>query len=279
MWFVADCCGIVCMLTAYALLSGANFTVVRIGWWPGGGLGSCCIVLYETSFALAIWSHLACMLTDPGAVPLDAEPTEDTKTCTKCKAPKPPRAHHCSICKRCVMKMDHHCPWVNNCIGARNQKHFLLFLLYVNVQCLTALCSLGGRFVVSEQPSGDAGSNSVFLNKYDHHDAIRQEAMRRAAQRRQQASNDGVMLLCILLFFVAVLFGLFTCVMLCDQVSNILANQSQIDAYKGEAPIKRLPWRDSAQEVMGRGPSWRWFFPVAVARSKVRDEFAVEHTV
>ena len=29
--------------------------------------------------------------------------------CTSCLKPKPPRSHHCSICKRCYQKMDHHC--------------------------------------------------------------------------------------------------------------------------------------------------------------------------
>jgi len=51
--------------------------------------------------------------------------------CRICNVIKPMRAHHCSICKKCVLKMDHHCPWVNTCVGWRNHKHFLLFLFYM----------------------------------------------------------------------------------------------------------------------------------------------------
>lgn len=52
------------------------------------------------------------------------------RTCTKCDCVKPPRAHHCSICGKCVLAMDHHCPWMNNCIGLYNMKAFLLFNFY-----------------------------------------------------------------------------------------------------------------------------------------------------
>jgi palmitoyltransferase ZDHHC2/15/20 len=55
--------------------------------------------------------------------------------CTKCKIWRPPRCHHCSTCGRCVLKMDHHCPWVNNCIGYNNLRYFILALSYLTIGC------------------------------------------------------------------------------------------------------------------------------------------------
>lgn len=55
--------------------------------------------------------------------------------CKKCQYPKPDRTHHCSTCKRCVLKMDHHCPWLATCVGLRNYKAFLLFLIYTSLFC------------------------------------------------------------------------------------------------------------------------------------------------
>ena len=56
--------------------------------------------------------------------------------CKKCDLITPPRAMHCFLCNRCVLGMDHHCPWLATCIGYHNHAYFFLFLFYVVVGCL-----------------------------------------------------------------------------------------------------------------------------------------------
>lgn len=36
------------------------------------------------------------------------------------------------------MKMDHHCPWINNCCGYQNHASFTLFLLLAPLGCIHA---------------------------------------------------------------------------------------------------------------------------------------------
>ena len=54
----------------------------------------------------------------------------DWTYCKHCHHYRPPGAHHCHICRHCILRMDHHCPWINNCVGQYNQKYFLQFTSY-----------------------------------------------------------------------------------------------------------------------------------------------------
>ena len=72
----------------------------------------------------------------PAATSFTVKSDGGIRFCKKCQARKPDRAHHCSTCRRCVLKMDHHCPWLATCIGLRNHKPFLLFLIYTTLLCL-----------------------------------------------------------------------------------------------------------------------------------------------
>lgn len=56
--------------------------------------------------------------------------------CSKCKTNRPRRSHHCHICGVCILKMDHHCPWIANCVGEKNEREFIYFLLGCSISSI-----------------------------------------------------------------------------------------------------------------------------------------------
>lgn len=97
------------------------------------------------SVGLTILSFWVTSASDPGYVSehnvagllmLYGQKSEQGQRCATCKLQRPARSKHCQLCKRCIARFDHHCAWVNNCIGALNLRWFLLFLL-----CNFLLCS------------------------------------------------------------------------------------------------------------------------------------------
>jgi len=66
-------------------------------------------------------------------------PAVSYRWCRHCKCIKPPRAHHDSISGKCVLDMDHFCPWMSNCVGFYNYRYFMLFMIYLLIGCIYVL--------------------------------------------------------------------------------------------------------------------------------------------
>ncbi|KAI9018317.1 DHHC palmitoyltransferase-domain-containing protein [Hyaloraphidium curvatum] len=184
--------------------------------------------------------------TAPSYVAHETKNDGRPRFCQKCKAHKPDRTHHCSICDRCILKMDHHCPWLNNCVGYANYKFFYLFICwgcgYTVYVCLTTIPAIMALF--SPGPLG-LGVDEL------------QEAM---------------LVLISGIFFIALL--LFTSM----HTALLLANKSTIESFQekrmvrldGQGPLVNvvsthiydLGWRENFRQVMGPNP-WLQWLPVS----------------
>jgi len=65
----------------------------------------------------------------------ESKQTGERRFCKWCNGYKPDRCHHCRVCKSCILRMDHHCPWIANCVGFRNHKYFFLLVFYALLTC------------------------------------------------------------------------------------------------------------------------------------------------
>ena len=59
--------------------------------------------------------------------------------CPACEVICTADSRHCYICNQCVERFDHHCPWVNNCIGLYNHNYFYFYLILQTVYLLVTL--------------------------------------------------------------------------------------------------------------------------------------------
>ncbi|KAG2723372.1 hypothetical protein I3760_02G167800 [Carya illinoinensis] len=150
------------------------------------------LILFHCLLVMLLWSYFSVVLTDPGSIPPNWKPVIDEERgeadplngselsnlpadpvnqrirfCRKCNQSKPSRCHHCSVCGRCVLKMDHHCVWVVNCVGALNYKYFLLFLFYTFLETslvtLSLLPYLRALFSDGEIPGTPSTLATTFL--------------------------------------------------------------------------------------------------------------------
>jgi palmitoyltransferase len=105
--------------------------------------------------ALALYYIYKSHTTDPGWITLDKYRPEEQVAmlsvsgdvmandfCATCCLRRPMRSKHCARCDRCVTKFDHHCIWINQCVGSGNRIPFFLtvfFCWFLNIIYISLL--------------------------------------------------------------------------------------------------------------------------------------------
>jgi len=116
-----------------SLLASASFSVATM------------VAMYVCLTLMGVvWMDLVFGRPDPGVVAFNEEkydemmtevgvrgaPPSVTVACPTCMIRKPIRSKHCRECGYCVARMDHHCVWLDGCVGLQNHGRFVLFLVF-----------------------------------------------------------------------------------------------------------------------------------------------------
>lgn len=253
-----DPCGYICIALTYTMLMHCLYVIIYVLILPlfnDSFYGTINALIICTLVLFAIISHGRAAYFDPGFVSLPKKSldfsdvqTNDTNNqllpqnakgwtiCNRCDTYRPPRAHHCRICKRCVRKLDHHCPWINNCVGEFNQKYFILFLFYIGLTSIYAISFVIWSLVVFSK------------------------------------STEAQVIHSIVICIESCLFGIFVVTVFVDQMQSIVNDRSIIDQLKANGnsslnepilPSKRVLFR----RVFGPGPMIFWLLPCDMRKS------------
>eukprot|EP01138_Halocafeteria_seosinensis_P015061 gb/GECG01015374.1/.p1 GENE.gb/GECG01015374.1/~~gb/GECG01015374.1/.p1 ORF type:complete len:479 (+),score=42.62 gb/GECG01015374.1/:1-1437(+) len=263
-----DICGIFCFLFGEAVVWFASYiTITKISiplMYQANRLVFQLFIagltgIFQSFVILITIAHFRAMLTNPGTVKMNTAAKHEIKPdpnvrrklvervrndamklvyqeltmryCERCRAIKPPRAHHCSVAQRCVIRMDHNCPWVNNTVGQNNYKFFVLFILYVFIGC----------------------SLSVFLT------LIRIWWCWRIGPCFRYYSTADIVMICIS-SILALFFAIFVASMAYDQFEGLTTDTSGVEAMKGWIE-KDIPVMEGLKSYMGCDFGIKWFLP------------------
>ena len=208
-----------------------------------------CLLLCITYF-LFLWSYYASSFMDPGFLPFDwcltQKPYYDWKELLSgtvinerqeffALQNKPDYASFSKSMGRYVIRADHICGWINNWVGKKNHKQFILLcfwgFIYSLILAIMELISL------------------------------------------KEISVKGTILLifCILLIFFELSCNLVLLYTLFFTLKDLLNNTTKVKTWKGEKG-NELSHLESIQEVFGKGPCYQWFIPTPAFRNEIRKE-------
>ena len=239
-----------CFTTYFALDSNALRTYPNIKFLI-------CITFYFMAIMTFI-CHTLSMITDSSLLDkniISKLKDKDKTFCKKCSSDRPQRAHHCSTCGKCILKMDHHCPWIFNCVGYYNQKTFFLFLSYATIGDFISFLCVGSRI----------------LDPYFVHMIL--------YPRRRYNPNANMFFEILKMMKDPLWIIIGTCLsfamtiaigsLLSRQIYLIMNNLTNVETCiyeeNEECPYYAPTWKDkwlAFKTVIGLGKKWKWFFPV-----------------
>ncbi|TDG48619.1 hypothetical protein AWZ03_004948 [Drosophila navojoa] len=246
MVFILDPSGIICLIATYGAVIYADYVVIRwiiIVAMPLSIWAPFHVVVFHAIVLLVFMSHSKAVFTDPGIVPLlsnrpdfsDLEPGmshhSEWTVCSRCEMYRPPRVHHCTTCQRCIRRMDHHCPWINNCVGENNQKYFLQFLFYAAMLSFYSVALVLGSWV---SPSTECN----------------------------QIVKETQWMHTLILMLESAFFGLLASFILMDQLYAILHDETTVEAIQHKGPYRpHLSKYQLLTEVFGPEHPMLWLLP------------------
>ncbi|XP_063677128.1 palmitoyltransferase ZDHHC1-like [Bolinopsis microptera] len=62
--------------------------------------------------------------------------------CQICTTTVDVSSRHCSQCQKCILRFDHHCDYINNCVGRRNYKYYITLLMSASIYSLIVFTNI-----------------------------------------------------------------------------------------------------------------------------------------
>ena len=138
-------------LKSYMAISAVSLTLMLLVVLPYEGPSYYMYPLLAL-FGIANIFFVAASLTDPGYVKKSSKISflklnqyfDPSYICPTCEVLRPMESRHCYICNKCVDRFDHHCQWLDNCVGVGNHNLFFMFLItiwtylvFINFVCIS----------------------------------------------------------------------------------------------------------------------------------------------
>ncbi|KAH9079363.1 DHHC palmitoyltransferase-domain-containing protein [Lactarius deliciosus] len=236
-------------------ISGVWFGTTCVWWWHNKSPAVAGVGAYMCLLTISLM--LSTAFKDPGIIPRNLDPDPPYPSVTPSDGddlvplPRDLQVRSGVMCDNCVDGCDHHCQWVNNCVGRRNYTHFFALILTLTL-CLVIVTSALHVSLLTREDQIDLGH----------------------ALGKGAGSATAFCLAITVIWPVAALL-LYHVRLLYLNVTTIeqIRNSAQKSIEPGETPpnpFAHASWTGNLGDVLCRPGGYSWVQPHAVATDDKR---------